>query len=274
MKYYLLLLLLTTSLFAFSQENTIELTDDELNETSENASFDVIENVPIYKGCDENMGNQALKECFDEKLKKLIAKNFNTNLGGALNIPDGTIVKISVFFKISTNGEIIDIKARAPYPELEAEAIRVTNLIPKLKPGYQLGKPVVVPYYVPIKFQVSNIETSENQKPPIHRGCDEIFNYQLLADCATDKVKDYLIVSIDYELADKLFPLDKTTQFKVSFNINKKGKADNITVQAHKKEMAVEVINVLKRMPKFKEPGYKNGKPIDTKMSFLVTIHL
>ncbi|WP_191858106.1 energy transducer TonB [Hanstruepera ponticola] len=84
---------------------------------------------------------------------------------------------------------------------------------------------------------------------------------------------DYIKVSINYELADKLFPLDKSTQFHVSFTINKKGKLENITAKAHKREMAAEAIHVLKRMPKLKKPGYLNGKPIDTEMSFLITIH-
>ncbi|MCX7546696.1 energy transducer TonB [Xanthomarina sp. F1114] len=273
MKYYLLFFLFAISFLSFSQKNTIELTDDELQETSEDVSFDVVEKVPIYKGCNETMTNNALKDCFNEKVNTLIAKNFNTRIAEQLNLPNETIVKISVFFKISKTGEIMDIKVRAPFPELEEEAIRVTNLIPKLKPGYIDGKPVRVPYYLPIKFQVSNIESSENRKPPIYRGCDETSSYEAIKECTTKKIKDYLKVSIDYELADKLFPTDKTTQFLVSFTINKKGKAEKITAKAHKVEMAAEVIRVLKRMPKFKDPAYKNGKAVDTKMEFLMTIH-
>ena len=58
-------------------------------------------------------------------------------------------------FKIDKEGNIIDIKARAKHPNLEKEAIRVISLLPKLiKPGYQRGKPVIVPYSLPIIFNV------------------------------------------------------------------------------------------------------------------------
>jgi hypothetical protein len=273
MKHYLLLFLFVTSLFTFSQENTIELSVNEINETSEEVPFDVIERVPIYKGCDENMGNQAIKECFNEQVNNLIAKNFNTQLADRFGLPNNSMLKINVFFKISTNGEIIDIIARSAYPELEAEAIRVVKLIPKLKPGLIEGKPVRVPYFLPIKFQVTNPKQTTNDKFPVYRSCDETLSYEAQKECTTNKVIDYIKVSVDYELADKLFPLDKSTQFLVNFTINKQGKAENITAKAHKKEMAAEAINVLKRMPKFKEPGYNNNKPVDTKMEILMTIY-
>lgn len=273
MKYNLLLLLFVTSLLTFSQENTINLKSNDNKDTPEVVSFSIIEKVPVYKGCDENMGSQALKECFDERLNALIIKNFNTDIARNLDLPDQSIQRILVTFKINQEGKIIDIEAKTNYPKLEAEAIRVINLIPTFKSGYFKEDPVTVPYSVPIKFQVSNPKSSSNTKFAVYRGCNENLNYEALKECTTNKVKDFLKVSIDYELADKLFPTDKTTQFLVSFTINKKGKAEKITAKAHKIEMAAEVINVLKRMPKFKATGYANGKPVDTKMEFLMTIH-
>jgi len=64
--------------------------------------------------------------------------------------------RISVIFKIDKNGNVIDIRARAPHPRLVKEAIRVLNMLPKMKPGIQRGKPVVVPYSLPINFQAPN----------------------------------------------------------------------------------------------------------------------
>lgn len=90
----------------------------------------------------------------NEQMQKFIVKKFNTDLAGDLGLSG--IQKISVFFKIDKTGEIVDIKARAPHPRLEQEAIRVVSLLPKMKPGKQRGKAVRVPYYLPIKFQVQN----------------------------------------------------------------------------------------------------------------------
>lgn len=269
MKFNLFILLLAISQFTFSQE--IKISEDINN--SEEVSFALVERVPIYKGCNENMENKALKECFNEKMNSHVAKNFNVKVASKLNLPDDTEVKISVFFKISTTGEIEDIIAKAPYPELETEAIRTINLLPKLKPGLIDGKPVRVPYYLPIKFKVDNQKLVKNDKFPVYKSCDETLSYEALKECTTNKIKDFIKLSVNYELADKLFPLDKSTQFLVSFTINNKGKTEHITAKAHKKEMAAEAINVIKRLPKFKFPGYKNGKPVDTKMEILMTIY-
>ena len=48
-----------------------------------------------------------------------------------------------------------DVDARAAHPELEKEAIRVVKSLPKLVPGYVDGEPVVVPYSLPILFQLN-----------------------------------------------------------------------------------------------------------------------
>jgi protein TonB len=58
-------------------------------------------------------------------------------------------------FKIDSNGSIQEVKARAPHPKLEEEAIRVINLIPYLKPATFKGKPVTVAYSLPIKFKIN-----------------------------------------------------------------------------------------------------------------------
>ena len=64
--------------------------------------------------------------------------------------------RINVIFKISKTGDITGIRARAPHPGLEKEAARVIGLLPKMKPGKQRGKPVNVPYSLPIIFQVQD----------------------------------------------------------------------------------------------------------------------
>lgn len=116
-------------------------------------SFAEIEKVPVYPGCEDVLSNIENKDCFNEKVKKLIVENFNTGLADKLGLTG--IQKISVFFKISKTGDIIDVKARAPHPDLEQEAKRAVSLLPKLRPGEHNGENVIVPYYLPIKFKVN-----------------------------------------------------------------------------------------------------------------------
>jgi protein TonB len=137
------------------EEEIVEVEEVEVEEVEEDLEvpFSVIENVPVFPGCEKG-NNEDKKACMNEKMQKFIQKKFETDLAGELGLSG--IQKISVFFKIDKNGNIVDIKARAPHPRLEKEAIRVVSLLPKMKPGKQRGKAVRVPYYLPIKFQVQD----------------------------------------------------------------------------------------------------------------------
>ena len=112
----------------------------------------LIEKIPVYPGCENVLGFRNQKKCMSESVSKHIAINFNTDLAAVLNLQGRQ--RIYVIFKINKEGNIIGARSRAPHPLLEKEAIRVVKLIPKLKPGMQRGKPVIVPYSLPIIFQV------------------------------------------------------------------------------------------------------------------------
>ncbi len=113
----------------------------------------VIENVPIFPGCDKG-NNTERRMCMSRKITKLVQKEFNTDLAGDLGLSGRQ--RISVIFKIDKKGNIVGVRARAPHPKLKSEAIRVVNMLPKMKPGIHKGKAVVVPYSIPIVFQVNN----------------------------------------------------------------------------------------------------------------------
>ncbi|GAL70644.1 TonB family protein [Jejuia pallidilutea] len=89
-----------------------------------------------------------------EKIQKFVQKKFNTELASDLGLSGRQ--RINVIFKIDKNGNITGVRSRAPHPGLEKEAARVINLLPKMKPGRQRGKPVTVPYSLPIVFQVQD----------------------------------------------------------------------------------------------------------------------
>lgn len=115
--------------------------------------FAVIENVPVFPGC-ENGSNAKKKACMSEKIQKFVQRKFNTELASDLGLSGRQ--RINVIFKIDKTGNITGVRSRAPHPGLEKEAARVINLLPKMKPGRQRGKPVTVPYSLPIVFQVQD----------------------------------------------------------------------------------------------------------------------
>ena len=124
----------------------------EEEEVVEDVAFVVIENVPIYPGCKGD--NAELRACFSDQITKFVAEHFDIELAADLGLVPGSIQKIFVVFKIDKSGGITDINARAPHKKLQDEAIRVINLLPKMTPGRQRGRPVGVKYGLPIVFKV------------------------------------------------------------------------------------------------------------------------
>ena len=149
-----LILLLFIPLVSFGQSET---------ENNSKVPSEVIESVPIFPGC--NRGSDKKKrKCMSEKIAKFVESKYNTDIAVDLGLTGRQ--RISVIFKIDTLGNITGVRARAPHRRLEKEAVRVIKLLPKMKPGIQNGKPVIVPYSLPMTFQVKeNKKKKEILKP-------------------------------------------------------------------------------------------------------------
>lgn len=104
-----------------------------------NAVFDMVEEMPEFKG-----GNKALMD--------YLAANLQYPKGAETK---GTQGRVIVQFIVNTDGSIDNAKVlRSVDPELDAEALRVINGMPKWKPGTQKGEPVRVKYTVPVVFRL------------------------------------------------------------------------------------------------------------------------
>ena len=137
------------------EEEIVEVEAIEVDEVEEDVEvpFSVIENVPEYPGCEKGT-NSEKRKCMSKAIEKFIQKKFNTDLANDLGLTGKQ--RISVIFKIDKNGNVTGVRSRAPHPLLEKEAERVVNLLPKMKPGRQRGRAVVVPYSLPITFLVQD----------------------------------------------------------------------------------------------------------------------
>lgn len=114
--------------------------------------FSVIEKAPTYPGC-TGANNEAMKSCMATKIQQLVMENFNTKIAENLNLSGRQ--RISVQFKIDKTGNVVNVRARAPHPDLETEAVRVVSKLPKMIPGEQDGKKVNVIYALPIVFEIN-----------------------------------------------------------------------------------------------------------------------
>ncbi|GAA3508805.1 hypothetical protein GCM10022393_20660 [Aquimarina addita] len=131
-----------------------EVEDVEEEEEISDVPFAVIENVPVFPGCEKESGNNAKKKCMSDKIKKFVNRKFNTELGSELGLTG--VNRIYVRFKIDKNGDIVGVQARGPHARLEKEAARVIKMLPKMTPGKQRGKAVGVLYSLPVVFQVQD----------------------------------------------------------------------------------------------------------------------
>lgn len=129
-----------------------DIVEEEIEEEIEEVPFAVIENVPVYPGCENERTNDAKKSCMSEKVATFINRKFDKDLAADLGLSGRQ--RIMVQFKIDQNGKVTEVRARAPHPRLEREAVNVVQSLPNMTPGKQRGKPVAVLYSLPIIFDI------------------------------------------------------------------------------------------------------------------------
>lgn len=125
-----------------------EVAVEEVEEDVE-VPFSVIEDIPVFPGCEKGTKSEK-RACFQAKMEEHVAKNFRYP-EQALDL--GIQGKVFVIFIIDKDGYVTSIRSRGPDRILEKEAERIIKLLPRMTPGKQRGKPVKVPYSVPIVFK-------------------------------------------------------------------------------------------------------------------------
>ncbi|MRX65829.1 energy transducer TonB [Maribacter sp. RZ05] len=126
--------------------NDIDVIDDPVDLPP--VPFSVIEDVPVFPGCENATDKRA---CFQEQMNKHIRKNFKYP---DIPLEMGIQGKVYMQFIIEIDGSIGHIQKRGPDKYLEAEAVRIIELLPKMQPGKQRGTAVKVPFSIPINFKL------------------------------------------------------------------------------------------------------------------------
>ena len=134
------------------QEEIVEVEDIVVEDDFEDVDvpFAVIEDVPIYPGC-ESVPKSQRRACFQEKINKHIRKNFRyPEIAQEMGIQG----RVYVQFVIAKDGAITSVRMRGPDKNLEKEAARIISKLPKMTPGKQRGRAVRVPFSIPITFRL------------------------------------------------------------------------------------------------------------------------
>jgi len=135
-----------------NEEEIVEIVEVEEEEEEEDVDvpFAVIEDVPIFPGC-EGVAKSERRNCFQEKMNKHIRKNFRyPEIAQEMRIQG----RVYVNFIISKDGIITNIRMRGPDKNLEKEAERIISKLPKMTQGKQRGRAVRVPFSIPIIFRL------------------------------------------------------------------------------------------------------------------------
>lgn len=116
--------------------------------------FAVVDEAPVFPGCEELQSGEARKNCMAEKVTNFVKTSIS---GEAVNLfaqPEGG--NVTVIFRIDETGKVTGAKARATSPKLDAEAkavleqeaIKVVNSLPQMEPGKHNGQVAGVLYAV------------------------------------------------------------------------------------------------------------------------------
>jgi protein TonB len=134
------------------ESEEIEFVEEVEEETDEIFNFAVVENKPVYPGCEKFATEEERFQCFQQNIIKHISKNFKfPEMARQMGIQG----RVFVNFVIEKNGGISNVTiARGVDPLLDDEAIRVVKTLPKFKPAKQRGKPVRMQYTVPINAKL------------------------------------------------------------------------------------------------------------------------
>lgn len=131
----------------------IEVVEEEVEEIF---SFAIVENKPVFPGCEKEKDEDARTQCFQLKIQQHIVRNFKyPEIARQLGIQG----KVFVTFIIDKDGSVSNVNvARGVDPNLDQAAIdavkSLNNLNPKIQPAKQRGKPVRMSFTVPVNARL------------------------------------------------------------------------------------------------------------------------
>ncbi len=148
MKYILFPIFFFVVSIAYSQQNNA-------SQLEKPVEFMMIQNPPVYKGCEGYKSTSSKSICSNKKLMEHIDKNFDTSVSANTDLEAGDY-ELTVIFIVDKQGLVTNIETKGnDYKPFVNEAIRLIRSLPQYSsPGMQREKVVNVRYTIPIVFTV------------------------------------------------------------------------------------------------------------------------
>lgn len=122
----------------------------------------IVGGMLLFSSCSKQSSSQATKPaiCTDPTVQAKFAGDLSQFLQGNINYPQiakekGISGTVFVSFIVNSDGSITDAKIlKGPDSNLDYEALRVINTMPKWIPAQKDGNPVNVQFNLPIRFEL------------------------------------------------------------------------------------------------------------------------
>ena len=227
--------------------------------------FAVVEVSPTLKNHSHVADNDERRRLFSDYIKTFVNTNFDKEKANTLGLPSGR-KRIFVGFKIDKNGKVRDVNVRGPHPDLEAEVKRIIKLLPNFAPGEHKGKPVTVPYTLPIIFEIqadsqdaTEVPFSKVDKIPVHKNCENL-EKEAPKKCTSQEVAKFVNQNFNMKLAESI-GLKGVQRILGKFKIDKKGYVTSVVTRSSNSDLSAEAERVMNLIPRF-IPGEHKGKKV------------
>lgn len=259
-------------------------------DVAEKLPFSFVEEKPAFASCENaNVNDQAT--CFKTELFKHIKKNFKYPTKSSNKGIQGRVL---VQFVINELGDIEDVITRGPVQgeELEEEARRIINKLPKFSPGKMNGIPIKVKYGLPIGFRIPGKKaTNVREKVRDNVALENVINFSTVSNiplfkaCKNKSSKDDKLACFNSQMTkhiQKHFAYPEEASNKniegrvyVYFVIDKDGDVVNIKTRDPKNGalLGQAAKQIMKKLPKF-IPGTQDGKNANVKHAIPINFKL
>lgn len=113
----------------------------------------VVDKAPVARGCDPNVSNPRLKECFTRVVTEHIVSKINASYLQKHNLDPG-IYTVHTTFSIDEKGKVQDVNANFEKSKIAKHFAKAVKSIARVEPAFIDNEPVKIFYAIPIKFVV------------------------------------------------------------------------------------------------------------------------
>lgn len=110
-----------------------------------------VKDMPYYDDCKDLVGRER-NVCTANKISELVKENFK--LPSSINKRLDCTIRIK--FVVNRKGKITNVELieGCDLKKINTAALKAVKKLPKLNPGFQLGKPVPLLYTIPLKIKM------------------------------------------------------------------------------------------------------------------------